>query len=101
MNTPECPPVLFYPSEEFLKKLQSLSGRAVRVLFGSLALLDGNHITATQKQIGKYLKLHETGVSRAFSELREVGLLFEVQRGVYTVLNQYFRRENVPKQQGF
>ena len=69
-----------------------MSGSAIRVLFRLLALLDGNKIEATQKEIGEPLNVDCSSISRAIGELCGQGLLFKAaKRGVYTI-NGYFRR---------
>lgn len=90
-------PVSIYPSHEFYATLRNLSGKSLRVLLGLFAWLDENRVAATQSEIGEHLGIHRSGVSRALTELRECGWIFQVKRGQYTVNGNYLKRGSPPR----
>ena len=94
MNKPnEFEPVQLHLSESFFEILGNLSGNSCRVIFGVLDHLHGgNRIKATQKEIAQCLGIHRTAVCKAFSELRDHGLIFYVKKREYTVPSHYFFR---------
>ena len=85
----ELGPVLFQPSDELFDELGDLSGRAIRVLFGYLRRLDGNHVKATQAEISEILRVHPTAISKGFQELEEHELVLREWNGVYRVRHFY------------
>ena len=90
MSTEE--PIYVYPSEELRGALRNVSGRTIRVLFGLFEHLNENHVTTTQTELGKHVGMDRSGVSRAFKELRRVGLLCTVRNGLHTVPSHIFWR---------
>ena len=86
-------PVYVYPSEELRSALRNVSGRTIRVLFALFEHLNGNHVTATQTELSQHVGMDRSGISRAFKELRRVGLLCTVRNGLHTVPGHLFWRE--------